>query len=1519
VNFYQFFNLPDPKIRTTQEVLNRSHALVGKTDWLDAKEELSDEDCQRMAEWAQPYENKWAKHEDLDYLKSVDFFDQPMFGKSIDALDGVVERLIAVLERQKDYVHKHTEVLGHALHWQKNQKATQHLLVGKERLMAEEWLLTEFLPPKQPPCQPTALVCEYICEARKNAENLMTDIFICYDTEDKEIRNSVILSLSRYAKTCWTHDQDIQKGADYGLAIEQGIENADNFFFFISPYSVVSEYCRRELDHALKYNKRVVPLLIAPTPTSDIPEVLRELQYVDFTDNTCQADYDSDIDDILNILRREKEYYEQHKKLLARGIKWEIEGRQSAFLLRGHNLDNAQTWLRLNDKREQHPPLLLHQQLITASEAAKGQLGTDVFISYSRTDSDFARLLNTSLQEASKNTWFDQESISTGVDFEKEIFKGIDSADNFVFVLSPDAVSSEYCEREVNYAATHSKRFITVLHRTIVPNTMPDALRKINWIDFKDTAFEKSFPELIQAIELDREHAHQHTVLQQRASDWAENNRSADFLLNITACANAEGWQETAQNKQPAPTVLQTNFIIDSRKAIKKANRKRNILLMSAFVGMIAAGILAGIAFYEMEQAEKAEQTAFKEKEKAEQAKAEAIVQKDKAEQAKKEATKERDNAKQAQVKAEMAEKQALVRQLGSQALLAAQLPGPTNGGFDRALLLAKQAVLLDEERSSQSLENLQRVLQSNPKISAFLHRHRRWVVDTVFSPDGKILASAGGDGKLILWNPIAKKLIAEWEGHKVVKYGISSIAFSPDNRKLASVGFDQTVKLWDIATLKLIGHPLPMHYYWSYGIDFSPDGKKLVAGNGGMVRLWDITTPKPREQQPIQASVYSVAFSPNGKILATVGKEKVQLWDVATQKPIEQPLKGHRGWVYDVTFSPDGQKLATASYDKTVKLWNIAAQKPTSKALEGHSNHVKSVAFSPTGKLVASASADNTVRLWDVATQKQVGQPLKGHGGGVNSVDFRADGKMLASGSADNSVILWDITKKTRLGEVLEHRFPVESIALSSDGKILASSGHNTAIFLWDFVTQKPKGQLKGHSHRVTSLAFSPDNKILASGSQDKTIRLWDVTTQTIIGTFQGHNKGVTSVAFSPDGQRLASASLDTTVILWDVAKKMLIEPPLLGHRNKVNSVAFSPDGKRLASAGWDGNVKLWDVEMRKPIDQIQNGTPVHGVAFHPTKNMLACASYDYTVKLWNVGTQELIGNLPAHSYVVHDVVFSPDGKKLASASADDSVIVWDVEKQAPIGQPLQGHENDVLSVAFSPDGQTLASASLDNTVILWDMDLQSWLEKACRIAGRNLTLDEWKQYLGDKPFEKTCEQFPSAFAKNLVQEGEKLAKEGKVEEAVAKFKEALALDSSLTFDPETKAKQLVNVGEIQGLAGKCLDVKGANPDNGIPIILWTCDGGDNQQWKITSTGEIRGPANKCLDVSGANSANGASIILWPCNGSANQQWKITSTGEIRGLANKCLEVSGANFTDGTPILLWTCQGGDNQKWTFR
>jgi hypothetical protein len=214
------------------------------------------------------------------------------------------------------------------------------------------------------------------------------------------------------------------------------------------------------------------------------------------------------------------------------------------------------------------------------------------------------------------------------------------------------------------------------------------------------------------------------------------------------------------------------------------------------------------------------------------------------------------------------------------------------------------------------------------------------------FSPDGAILAAAGEDGAIHLWDTAGGKVRTTFTGHTD---SVTSVAFSPDGRALASGSADRTVKLWDTAGGTL---------------------RATLAGHTD--------------------SVTSAAFSPDGRTLASGSTDKtVRLWDTAGGMA-RATLAGHADSVTSVAFSPDGRTLASGSTDKTVRLWDVQANREL-KILEGHTAAVLSLAFSADGRILASASGDGTGKLWDIAPGQEL-ETLRGSSERVLSVAFYRD-----------------------------------------------------------------------------------------------------------------------------------------------------------------------------------------------------------------------------------------------------------------------------------------------------------------------------------------------------------------------------------------------------------------------------------------------------------------------------------------------------------------------------------------------
>jgi len=236
--------------------------------------------------------------------------------------------LVSALHRDAAAIEQHTCLLMAALYWEKN-RSTENLLIADERKEAEIWLKAR-AKEEYPPCVPTDLQCEYICESTRNADNLMTEVFISYVIEDEAFMQLLCRILRRHHVTL----EVSARQQDINLSIE----SADNFLFILSSASVQSEVCQQQLAYAESLNKRVFALLKGEHIGSplQIPPLIKKLQTIDFKDYSDKNRQSASL--LLKELNNDAEYYEQHKVLLVKALKWHRREFNDTLLLRGANL-----------------------------------------------------------------------------------------------------------------------------------------------------------------------------------------------------------------------------------------------------------------------------------------------------------------------------------------------------------------------------------------------------------------------------------------------------------------------------------------------------------------------------------------------------------------------------------------------------------------------------------------------------------------------------------------------------------------------------------------------------------------------------------------------------------------------------------------------------------------------------------------------------------------------------------------------------------------------------------------------------------------------------------------------------------------------------------------------------------------------------------------------------------------------------------------------------------------------------
>ena len=286
------------------------------------------------------------------------------------------------------------------------------------------------------------------------------------------------------------------------------------------------------------------------------------------------------------------------------------------------------------------------------------------------------------------------------------------------------------------------------------------------------------------------------------------------------------------------------------------------------------------------------------------------------------------------------------------------------------------------------------------------------------FSPSGRVLA-VGGYKDVRLMDAASGEALATLANQ--ADY-VRSIAFSPDGKLVAAAGGAPQqygeIKIWDVETHQLI-KTMQGHKDCIYSIAWSPDGKLIASGSyDKLVKLWDVSTGKEtlNLQDHIDA-VFAVAFSPDGKRLASASQDRtVKIWNVSTGKRLYS-LSDAQDGLTDVAYSPTGDELAAVGYDKTIYIWKLGQEDgQLSRSLIADEDTLLSLTWSPDGKTIVTASSDQSIRFRD--TKLNLTGVIDHQPDWVEALDMSPDGKWLAAGRYDGTLSLYDTKTHAEIRE---------------------------------------------------------------------------------------------------------------------------------------------------------------------------------------------------------------------------------------------------------------------------------------------------------------------------------------------------------------------------------------------------------------------------------------------------------------------------------------------------------------------
>lgn len=983
----------------------------------------------------------------------------------------------------------------------------------------------------------------------------------------------------------------------------------------------------------------------------------------------------------------------------------------------------------------------------------------DVFISYSRRDSEFVRTVHRALAERGRDVWIDWEDIPVTADWWQEICLGIEQADSFVFVVSKNSLLSPICHFEVAHAAATGKRVVPVVRddpdealieqmsgfeldenasRILADRDLREVgrgswqvLARHNWLFFKeDDQFDVTFDRLVNALDTDLDYVRAHTNLLTRALQWERREKDVAFLLTGTEITEAEAWLANAGEKEPSPTDLHREYITTSRK---DENRRTRLLraLQAATIGFFLIGIISVvtlvIALSEASEAERRAADADDLVATSEMQIADAddrvAVSENAIGTAWYQATQITENVAQAENRLE-----ALELAAAAESALSAADANP-----NVAMILATRS--LQQEYTPNAVGAINHATRRDTlathaftKEGAFI-----WCMDWHADNEMLVAGTLERDNLEVaafeIWSTDEQVVSIPLEGVTFVN-GPCIVRWSPDGTRFASATIDilgTDIEIWDVNGQLLGTFDLPSSISEPQLV-WHPNGDYLLILNEGQVTLFDGQTAELAHEYPQAGRVIVANWSPDGSAVA-LGMEDgtVALWNPDGDDPIRE-WQGHAGGVSDVVWAPDGSQLATRSSVDSIKIWEPTRNEDP--VVLDFDDTWASFAWSTDGTTLVTASSE--VMLWDADTGTWFASYDYLESLSTNSVQWHPHNNWLLTVSWD-ALMVYDLSQNEVLFQLSDTSF-AETPHWSTDGQYLVLRVGIDEVHLLEIEPSVDELASRDESGPIRQVVWDGEGQRLVTVQGTQAI-VWDVSTREALTIPLEFGGFIRVVAWSPSNDALAIGDLGIGVQVWDaITGELLWDAVDIGD---VQSLSWQDD--RLAVSTWEGGVSVWqdgaliqewaNLVVSDEIEWIGEDLVVAGVpqgARFDVETGEQIATPTTGIRMTALPTQDRIigfgadGELvviepevdadpliltPAIRHFSFVNVMSVHENRMVTGDASGTAIIWDLDTFEALFQ-LQGHTAVITAANWHPSGDFVVTGSEDGLAIVWDAE---------------------------------------------------------------------------------------------------------------------------------------------------------------------------------------------------------------------